>query len=155
MGGIDPGIDYRWSRYPHARTMMVGVKINFGANNKKKAVQPIIVEREVIREVPVSKEVVKEGASSLVQKTYVVTFEVNKSEIANPAELDGIPAGATVDVVAYASPEGAAEYNMALSQRRADAVAAYLRAKGVKVDRVEAKGADSEHSNRITIVTVK
>ena len=29
MGGIDPGIDYRWSTYPHTRTMMVGVKINF------------------------------------------------------------------------------------------------------------------------------
>ena len=30
LGGIDPGIDYRWSRYPHTRTFMVGVKINFG-----------------------------------------------------------------------------------------------------------------------------
>ena len=29
MGGIDPGIDYRWSTYPHTRTIMVGVKINF------------------------------------------------------------------------------------------------------------------------------
>ena len=37
MGGIDPGIDYRWSRYPHTRTFMVGVKINFGGSKKKKA----------------------------------------------------------------------------------------------------------------------
>lgn len=29
MGGIDPGIAYRWSVYPHTRTTMVGVKINF------------------------------------------------------------------------------------------------------------------------------
>lgn len=29
MGGIDPGIDYRWSVYPHTRTTMAGVKINF------------------------------------------------------------------------------------------------------------------------------
>ena len=29
LGGIDPGVDYRWSRYPHTRTFMVGVKINF------------------------------------------------------------------------------------------------------------------------------
>ena len=29
MGGIDPGIDYRWSTYPHTRTIMVGAKINF------------------------------------------------------------------------------------------------------------------------------
>ena len=34
LGGIDPGIDYRWSRYPHTRTFMFGVKINFG-NSKK------------------------------------------------------------------------------------------------------------------------
>jgi iron complex outermembrane receptor protein len=35
LGGIDPGIDYRWSRFPHARTFMVGVKINFGDGKKK------------------------------------------------------------------------------------------------------------------------
>ena len=35
MGGIDLGIDYRWSRYPHTRTFMVGVKINFGGSKKK------------------------------------------------------------------------------------------------------------------------
>jgi iron complex outermembrane receptor protein len=35
LGGIDPGIDYRWSRYPHTRTFMVGVKINFGDGKKK------------------------------------------------------------------------------------------------------------------------
>ncbi|MBQ0020502.1 MAG: TonB-dependent receptor [Bacteroidales bacterium] len=29
MGGIDPGIDYRWSTYPHTRTFMIGAKINF------------------------------------------------------------------------------------------------------------------------------
>lgn len=29
MGGIDPGVDYRWSVYPHTRTTMIGLKINF------------------------------------------------------------------------------------------------------------------------------
>ncbi|MBR6286981.1 MAG: TonB-dependent receptor [Bacteroidaceae bacterium] len=29
LGGIDPGIEYRWSRYPHTRTVMLGAKINF------------------------------------------------------------------------------------------------------------------------------
>lgn len=36
LGGIDPGIDYRWSRYPHTRTFMVGVKVNFGGGKKSK-----------------------------------------------------------------------------------------------------------------------
>lgn len=29
LGGIDPGIDYRWSRYPHSRSIILGAKINF------------------------------------------------------------------------------------------------------------------------------
>ena len=29
MGGIQPGVDFRWSNYPHTRTFMAGVRINF------------------------------------------------------------------------------------------------------------------------------
>lgn len=29
LGGIDPGVDYRWSNYPHTRTFLLGVKVNF------------------------------------------------------------------------------------------------------------------------------
>jgi TonB-linked SusC/RagA family outer membrane protein len=29
LGGIDPGVDYRWSNYPHTRSMIIGAKINF------------------------------------------------------------------------------------------------------------------------------
>ena len=29
MDGIDPGVDYRWSTYPHTRTYMAGVRVNF------------------------------------------------------------------------------------------------------------------------------
>ena len=29
LGGIDPGVDYRWSNYPHTRTFLLGAKINF------------------------------------------------------------------------------------------------------------------------------
>lgn len=29
LGGIDPGIEYRWSTYPHTRSTMIGAKINF------------------------------------------------------------------------------------------------------------------------------
>lgn len=29
LGGIDPGVDYSWSIYPHTRTYMIGAKINF------------------------------------------------------------------------------------------------------------------------------
>lgn len=156
MGGIDPGIDYRWSRYPHTRTFMVGVKINFGGSKKKKAT-PQYIDREVIKEVPVIKEVVKEvpGKTTFVQSTYVVTFPVNSAEIGNTSELDGIKSGSNVEIVAYASPEGKSFVNQQLSQKRADAVAKYLQNKGVNVTRIIAKGADTNHANRIAIVTVK
>ena len=156
MGGIDPGIDYRWSRYPHTRTFMVGVKINFGGSKKKKAT-PQYIDREVIKEVPVIKEVVKEvpGKTTFVQSTYVVTFPVNSAEIGNTSELDGIKSGSNVEIVAYSSPEGKSSANQKLSQKRADAVAKYLQDKGVNVTRIVAKGADSNHANRIAIVTVK
>lgn len=156
MGGIDPGIDYRWSRYPHTRTFMVGVKINFGESKKKKAT-PQYIDREVIKEVPVIKEVVKEvpGKTTFVQSTYVVTFPVNSAEIGNTSELDGIKSGSNVEIVAYASPEGKSSVNQQLSQKRADAVAKYLQNKGVNVTRIIAKGADTNHANRIAIVTVK
>ena len=158
MGGIDPGIDYRWSRYPHTRTFMIGVKINFGGSKKKKSALQYI-DREVIKEVPVIKEVVKEVPGKVkevfVQSTYVVTFPVNSAEIGNTAELDAIKSGSNVEIVAYASPEGKSSANQKLSQQRADAVAKYLRNKGVNVSRTIAKGADTNYANRIAIVTVK
>jgi outer membrane protein OmpA-like peptidoglycan-associated protein len=139
---------------------MVGVKINFGGSKSKKAAATTkYVDREVIKEVPVVKEVVKEVPGKdkevLVQNTYIVTFPVNSSEISNVNELAGIPKGATVEVVAYASPEGNTDANQKLSQERADAVAKYLQDKGVNVTRIVAKGADTNHANRIAIVTVK
>ena len=157
LGGIDPGIDYRWSRYPHTRTFMVGVKINFGGGKKKKAT-PQYIDREVIKEVPVIKEVIKEVPKekiTYVQSMYVVTFPVNSAEIGNLDELNGIQKGSNVEIVAYASPEGKSSANQKLSQKRAEAVAKYLQDKGVNVTRIVAKGADSSHSNRIAIVTVK
>ncbi len=157
LGGIDPGVDYRWSTYPHTRTIMVGAKINFGESADKLAepVRPLVIEKEVVKEVPVVKEVAKEVQGAPVQSTFVVTFPVNSSEIINKAEVDGIAKGSTVEIVAYASPEGNADANVALSQRRADAVAEYLKARGVNVVRISAKGADTEHANRIAIITVK
>ena len=138
---------------------MVGVKINFGGGKAQKKAAPQYIDREVIKEVPVVKEVIKEvpgkDKETFVQSTYVVTFPVNSSEIKNFSELDGIKKGDNVEVVAYASPEGNTDANQKLSQERADAVAKYLKDKGVNVTRIVAKGADTTHANRIAIVTVK
>jgi len=152
--GIDLGL------YPPSRTYLVGVNIKFADKATKKAAVVVpttqYVEKvvEKIVEKPVEKVVTKE-VKSIENQTYVVTFPVNSSEIINTAELAGIEKGSNVEIVAYASPEGNADANQALSQKRADAVAEYLKAQGVNVTRVAAKGADTEHANRIAIVTLK
>ncbi len=110
-----------------------------------------VVEKPVIKEV--IKEVVKENVEK-VPGTCIANFGVNSAEIRNTADLDAIPAGSTVEIVGYASPEGASNANMTLAQRRADSVAKYLEKKGVKVARSTAKGEDLSDF-RIAIVTVK
>ncbi len=158
--GIDLGL------YPPSRTYLIGANIKFANKSKgeRRAAATKVVEKvvEKIVEKPVVKEVIKEvikevpakHTTSTVQSTYVVTFPVASSEIQNKSELDGIEKGQTVEIVAYASPEGPADVNEALSQARAESVAKYLESRGVKVERKIAKGANSSHSNRIAIVTI-
>ena len=55
----------------------------------------------------------------------------------------------------YASPEGAKAYNQKLSQRRCDAVKAYLEDRGVKVAGANAHGAEGAESQRVVYVTIK
>lgn len=108
------------------------------------------------------KEVVKTEIKE-VEKTVVlenvapvyVFFAKNSAEITDEAmkALDTVKG--TVEVVATASPEGTDEYNMKLSQRRADVVKNYLEAKGVTVAKSEGLGVTGEQSNRVAIVTVK
>lgn len=160
--GLNPAISFTGSTgyvYSAIATYSIGINVSLGniKSEVKTQVVPQYIEKEVVKEVPVVKEVVKEvpGKSELVQNTYIVTFPVNSSEIINKAEVDGIAKGSTVEIVAYASPEGNADANMVLSQKRADAVADYLKSRGVNVVRISAKGADTEHANRIAIITVK
>ncbi|MCQ2220033.1 MAG: SusC/RagA family TonB-linked outer membrane protein [Prevotella sp.] len=143
---------------PTTRNYLLGLNVTLGGKQKVKSQGAQVIEKvvEKVVEKPVVKEVVKEVVKKEnIQNTYVVTFEVNSYQIANTAELAGIASGSNVEVVAYASPEGNADANIALSQKRADAVADYLKSKGINVTRVEAKGADTEHANRIAIVTIK
>ena len=56
------------------------------------------------------------------------------------AELDKLGQNGVYDIVAFASNEGTADYNKALSQRRADAVKAYLEGRGCKINSAVGKG---------------
>ncbi|MBQ9668242.1 MAG: SusC/RagA family TonB-linked outer membrane protein [Prevotella sp.] len=104
MGGLTPGIDYRASRYPHTRTFLVGLKVNFDAGKAEKKAAPakpfyvtdnaevdrlnaevnkLRAENDQLRsrkpEVKTEKEVVK--TKEYVTYPHYVNFEVNKTDV--------------------------------------------------------------------------
>ncbi|MFI4981932.1 MAG: OmpA family protein, partial [Nevskiales bacterium] len=77
-----------------------------------------------------------------------VDFEFNKAQLTAPAQqtLDGVATalsaqpGLYVEIQGHTDSIGAAAYNQKLSQKRADAVKAYLVSKGVNASELTAKG---------------
>ena len=86
--------------------------------------------------------------------TYVL-FARNSAELDTTAKTTLDKISGTVKIVAYASPEGSDTYNKKLSQRRANAVADYLRGKGVTVTEAYGAGVNGNTSNRVAIVIVQ
>lgn len=117
---------------------------------RNRPVQEKIVEKVVTKEVPVGKEV-------KVENLVFVTFAQGKSALTKEAKkaLDAVNSGARVQIVGTASPEGNAALNQKLSQNRANAVAEYLKGRGVIVDEAVGKGVQGTTSNRLAIVYVK
>ena len=71
------------------------------------------------------------------------------------ATLDKIGENLVVDVIGTSSPEGDAEFNKRLSEKRAAVVADYLTKRGVKVNSWIGKGVHiGLATNRLAIVTV-
>lgn len=87
-----------------------------------------------------------------------VFFAFNSAELdaRAKAELDKLGQNGVYDIIGFASNEGNAKYNKALSQRRADAVKAYLEGRGCKINSAEGKGvAFGITTGRVAIVTSK
>lgn len=119
--------------------------------------QAQLANRPVEQEVVVEKVVEQVEVPTYVDNTYVVNFAWNSAELVGDAKatLDKIPTNSTVNIAGYASPEGNKQYNLQLSDRRANAVKAYLQGRGIKVANTTGYGADNAESNRIVIVTIK
>ena len=85
------------------------------------------------------------------QDIITVSFLQNSAELTQDAKniLDKVSASLPVKVIGSTSPEGTTRRNSELSVQRANAVAKYLKSRGVKV--VSAEG--NEHG-RIAVVTV-
>ena len=85
-----------------------------------------------------------------------IFFEFGKSNIASKKEMLNIKAyaeaakaaGAKLTVVAFADVVGASEYNVKLSQKRAEAVAKVLREAGAEVETVVGYGESEEYKER-------
>lgn len=92
-----------------------------------------------------------------VTDTYVF-FAFDSAELDDraKAELDKLGQNGVYDIVAFASNEGTVDYNKALSQRRADAVKAYLEGRGCKINSAVGKGvAFGITTGRVAVVTSK
>jgi OOP family OmpA-OmpF porin len=77
-----------------------------------------------------------------------IYFDIDSAELAEQSKekLDALAAvlkrqpGVTVDIAGFADSTGAEGYNLALSQRRAEAVRAYLEQAGIAASRLSAQG---------------
>jgi len=92
----------------------------------------------------------------IIEQTVIVRsvdFEFNSAQLTVPAQqtLDQVASALTaqpeltVEIQGYSDSTGAAEYNLRLSQRRADSVKGYLTNKGVNASTLTARGYGKEN----------
>lgn len=94
---------------------------------------------EVVREV-VKTVTVPHATGFGVKETVFFAFDSAELDANAKETLDKLGQNGVYVVRGYASNEGSTEYNKALSLRRAEAVANYLRERGARVDTVEGLG---------------
>ncbi|ANS84750.1 Outer membrane protein A [Vibrio scophthalmi] len=127
-----------------ANTVTLGVAYSFGGSEEP---APVVVEEEMV----VEEEVVEVVVMTKTFETTLLdteTFALNSSELKpeSAGKLDELVKmlaaypQAKVDVVGYTDSSGAAEYNQALSEKRAQAVANVLAERGVATDRMTVSG---------------
>lgn len=119
------------------------------AENNRLAAELATKPTEIIREVVKIVEVpVKNPAAA---NPYVVSFVRGDYTLTDGAKtiLDSIEAGANVVIDATASPDGTEEFNLELSKNRANAVAEYLKTRGVNVESANGLGVTGDDSQRV------
>lgn len=85
------------------------------------------------------------SAVAAAEEDVVYMFPLNGTAITDDAALNQVAeeakkSGDDVVIEAYADPSGSADYNLALSQKRADSVADYLVAHGVEESHIKSVG---------------
>ena len=151
LGGLQPGLDLRETFYPHTRSLMVGVKVNFGSNAEKKPARPAVAnnsaelsrlngeidrlraENDDLRnrkpEVVTQKEVVTN--KEFITYPHFVNFAINDTKVADRevvnlqyvADMIKSVPDKKFSVVGYADKQtGSNERNEQLSKQRAQNV---------------------------------
>jgi outer membrane protein OmpA-like peptidoglycan-associated protein len=128
----------------------LNAKINYlkGRLDECEGREPNVVERE---------RVVERTLTVATPSQWVVQFAQGSSDLTAEAKqvLNGVNENTSVNVVGTASPEGTAEFNDKLSEKRANVVAEYLKSRGVKVVKVAGEGVNNgDASNRLVFVTL-
>lgn len=111
--------------------------------------QPQVIEK-IVKEVNTVE--VKVG-----NEFWVVAFNTGSSVLSDEAKyiLNQVGNDSIVDVVATASPDGSAEFNQRLSEKRAAVVADYLTKRGVKVNSWAGKGVNPETGRSAIVKTLQ
>ena len=150
LGGLQPGLDMRETFYPHTRSYMVGVKINFGGSAEKKAEAPRTIyvtdndeidrlNAEVNRlrsELEAAKNVKTDNVkiidnSRVVTFPYLVNFTIGQSDLENREKVNLETVAKMIKdtpekkytVYGYADKQtGTEERNAQLSQERSQNV---------------------------------
>lgn len=149
VGQVELGLVYRFKTSNTVRHMEKAVLYDAAEVARLNA---RIAELEARKPAVVEKVVEKVVTVDAADATYAVTFAQNKAELTDAAKaiLDKVPTDATVDVAGSTSPEGTVTRNTKLAVERAQAVADYLKARGVKVNKVV-----GGEAGRAAVVTVK
>ena len=112
--------------------------------------KPKEVVNEVVKEVRIYNNV------NVTDTSVFFAFDSDELSAEAKESLDKLGQNGVYTVDAYASSEGTTEYNLELSQRRANAVKVYLESRGAKVDYATGHGvAFGTTTGRVAVVRVK
>lgn len=91
-----------------------------------------------------------------ITNPFIVMFAKGSSNLSASAikVLRSIPLNSKVSIIATASPEGDGEFNLNLSQERANSVKHYLEAMDIEVVSATGIGVQGETSNRVAVINI-
>jgi hypothetical protein len=148
----------------HFKTYDIGAMIGEidrlnGALSECESREPKVIEKIV--EVPAQTATTNAQEDATVTSTdgiqWTVPFETGSAEITVEGAfiLNQISENMVVDIVATASPSGTKEFNQKLSEKRAEAVAKWLKNRGINVKSAIGKGVDPVKGKTAVVTPAK